>query len=91
MFVMYSGNISEGLLSKYPQTACSTMAATKENPIIFYDLVGKDGISWSPNTYKTRLTLNYKGLPYRVEMISFPDIQAKYKELGVTSTPYTLP
>ncbi|KAG8687799.1 hypothetical protein FRC08_011757, partial [Ceratobasidium sp. 394] len=67
------------------------MAATKENPIVFYDLVGKDGISWSPNTYKTRLTLNYKGLPYRVEMVSFPDIQAKYKELGVTSTPYTLP
>ncbi|KAG9104793.1 hypothetical protein FRC06_009262 [Ceratobasidium sp. 370] len=56
------------------------MAATKENPIIFYDLVGKDGISWSPNTYKTR-----------VEMLSFPDIQAKYKELGMTSTAYTLP
>ncbi|KAG8692564.1 hypothetical protein FRC09_011112 [Ceratobasidium sp. 395] len=67
------------------------MTATKENPIIFYDLTGKDGISWSPNTYKTRLTLNYKGLPYRVEKLSFPDIQAKYKELGITSAPYTLP
>ncbi|CAE6530460.1 unnamed protein product [Rhizoctonia solani] len=72
------------------------MAATKDNPIIFYDLVAADGSSWSPNPYKTRLTLNYKGLPYRVEYIAFPDIEPKLKELGVapisdTHPRYTLP
>ncbi|QRW07289.1 glutathione S-transferase [Ceratobasidium sp. AG-Ba] len=72
------------------------MAATKENPIVFYDIFSKQG-PWSPNTYKTRLTLNYKRLPYRVKYISIADIQSKLKELGVppsTHNPlfqYTLP
>ncbi|EUC65049.1 glutathione S-transferase, partial [Rhizoctonia solani AG-3 Rhs1AP] len=56
------------------------MAATKENPVIFYDLVGANGKSWSPNPYKTRLSLNYKGIPYRTEYIAFPDIEPKMKE-----------
>ncbi|CAE6394512.1 hypothetical protein BN14_04703 [Rhizoctonia solani AG-1 IB] len=72
------------------------MAATKENPIIFYDILSEHGY-WSPNTYKTRLTLNYKRLPYRVEYVSYPDIAPKLKELGVRTTDpapfiaYTLP
>ncbi|KAG8680917.1 hypothetical protein FRC11_001823 [Ceratobasidium sp. 423] len=72
------------------------MAATKENPIIFYDLVSAKGTSFSPNPYKTRLSLNHKGLPYRVEYIAFPDIESRMKELGVTPVSdthpcYTLP
>ncbi|KAJ1307257.1 hypothetical protein OPQ81_001370 [Rhizoctonia solani] len=72
------------------------MAATQENPIIFYDILSEHG-TWSPNTYKTRLTLNYKRLPYRVEYVSYPDIAPKLKELGVRATnptayiAYTLP
>ncbi|KAG8688987.1 hypothetical protein FRC11_004359 [Ceratobasidium sp. 423] len=72
------------------------MAATKENPIIFYDILSQHG-TWSPNTYKTRLTLNYKRIPYRVEYISYPDIAPLLKELGVRPTnptpyiTYTLP
>ncbi|KAH7342055.1 hypothetical protein B0J17DRAFT_715195 [Rhizoctonia solani] len=72
------------------------MAATKEAPIILYDLLSEHGY-WSPNTYKTRLTLNYKRLPYRVEYLSYPDIEPKLKELGVRATnpipgiTYTLP
>ncbi|CAE6422998.1 unnamed protein product [Rhizoctonia solani] len=72
------------------------MAATKENPIVFYDILSEHGY-WSPNTYKTRLTLNYKRLPYRVEYVSYPDIAPKLKELGVRATnptsfiTYTLP
>ncbi|KDN37606.1 hypothetical protein RSAG8_10011, partial [Rhizoctonia solani AG-8 WAC10335] len=72
------------------------MAATKENPIIFYDIYSKDG-PWSPNTYKTRLTLNYKRLPYKVECVSIADVETKLKELGVPPTThnplfkYTLP
>ncbi|KAF8686420.1 Glutathione S-transferase, N-terminal domain [Rhizoctonia solani] len=72
------------------------MAATKENPIILYDIYSKDG-PWSPNTYKTRLTLNYKRLPYKVEFVSLADVESKLKELGVPPTSfnplfkYTLP
>ncbi|KAG8689831.1 hypothetical protein FRC11_000312 [Ceratobasidium sp. 423] len=73
------------------------MAATEANPIVFYDIYSRDG-PWSPNTYKTRLTLNYKQLPYRVEYISIADIESKLKELGVSPSPhghpvyqYTLP
>ncbi|KAG9126844.1 hypothetical protein FRC07_001745 [Ceratobasidium sp. 392] len=59
------------------------MAATKENPIVFYDLASNNNTPWSPNTYKTRLALIYKGLPFRVEHLSYPDIEPTFKKLGV--------
>ncbi|KAJ1306676.1 hypothetical protein OPQ81_007670 [Rhizoctonia solani] len=72
------------------------MAATKGNPIIFYDVVNAQGESWSSNTYKTRLTLNYKGIPYRVKYIPLCDIEPTLKDLGVPPVfpnfpHYTLP
>ncbi|CAE7232118.1 unnamed protein product [Rhizoctonia solani] len=67
------------------------MAATKENPIIFYDLVDAKGKSWSPNPYKTRLSLNYKGTPYRTEYVAFPDIEPKMKALGLAPFSATFP
>jgi len=71
------------------------MAATKENPIIFYDIPAAGG-SWSPNSYKTRATLNYKGIPYRVQFVSYPDIEPTLKALGAppgspVAPIYTLP
>ncbi|KAF8688972.1 Glutathione S-transferase, N-terminal domain, partial [Rhizoctonia solani] len=67
------------------------MAATNENPIVFYDLADGNGKSWSPNPYKTRLSLNYKGIPYRTEYISFPDIEPRMKELGLAPFSATFP
>ncbi|KAG9120226.1 hypothetical protein FRC07_004364 [Ceratobasidium sp. 392] len=73
------------------------MAATKENPIIFYDIVAKDGEYWTPNPYKTRLSLDYKGLPYRVKYLKIEDVEPTMKAMGIpptstTSFPnYTLP
>ncbi|KAG8683403.1 hypothetical protein FRC11_013614 [Ceratobasidium sp. 423] len=72
------------------------MAATKENPIILYDLVSAKGTSFSPNVYRTRMSLNHKSLPYRVEYLAFPDIEPRMEELGVTPVSdthprYTLP
>ncbi|KZV76637.1 hypothetical protein PENSPDRAFT_679987 [Peniophora sp. CONT] len=59
-------------------------------PIIFYDLLrkGPEGQSdseksWSPNTLKTRLALNIKGLQFKTEWLSFVAIGPKMKELGV--------
>ncbi|KAG8778352.1 hypothetical protein FRC12_025020 [Ceratobasidium sp. 428] len=47
--------------------------------------------SWSPNTYKTRLSLIYKGLPFRVKYISYPDIEPLLKGLGFPPTSPTFP
>lgn len=57
------------------------MAATKDNPIVLYDIYAPEG-PWSPSTYKTRLTLDYKQLPYRVELVSIADIETRMAELG---------
>ncbi|KAL7934340.1 hypothetical protein V8C35DRAFT_280084 [Trichoderma chlorosporum] len=31
-------------------------------------------VSWSPNTWRTRLLLNYKGIDYKTEWVEYPDI-----------------
>ncbi|RDX53698.1 hypothetical protein OH76DRAFT_1398810 [Lentinus brumalis] len=56
-------------------------------PIVFYDIPRKANVpsdkAWSPNTWKTRYSLNIKGLPYRTVWVEYPDIEALYKKLGV--------
>ncbi|KAJ9112221.1 hypothetical protein QFC22_006305 [Naganishia vaughanmartiniae] len=52
--------------------------------------------SWSPNTFKVRLLLNAKGIPYTEQYISYPDIEPLSKSYGVEPTDtedmtYTLP
>jgi hypothetical protein len=55
-----------------------------------------DCLSYKQLTSKNRLALNYKRLPYRVEYISYPDIESTLKKFGVPPTSekapqYTLP
>ncbi|KAF8633110.1 hypothetical protein AX15_001493 [Amanita polypyramis BW_CC] len=52
--------------------------------IIFYDFPSKnvDG-PWNPNTWKTRYTLNYKGIPYKTELVEYVDIEKLCKEKGI--------
>jgi len=68
--------------------------------ITLYDIPSTLPIkAWSPNTWKTRYSLNYKGIPYKTVWVEFPDIEALCKEIGAkpTSTKldgsplYTLP
>jgi len=71
------------------------------NVITFYDIPSKtvEGIAWSPNTWKTRLALNFKGVPYKTVWVEYPDIEALSKEIGAAPTgvkkdgspSYTLP
>jgi len=52
--------------------------------IVLYDIPSKlERRAWSPNMWKTRLVLNYKGIPYHTQWISYPDIEAAWKELGI--------
>ncbi|KAI0356413.1 hypothetical protein OH77DRAFT_1401026 [Trametes cingulata] len=70
-------------------------------PIIFYDIPGKDVSlkGWSPNTWKTRYTLNVKGIPYKTVWVEYPDIEAVLRKVGALPTEhkadgsplYTLP
>ncbi|KAL1968312.1 hypothetical protein VTN77DRAFT_2147 [Rasamsonia byssochlamydoides] len=68
-------------------------------PVHFFDITSKlpgPLKSWSPNTLKTRLVLNYKGIPYTQSFISYPDIASLLKSLNVPPLaeavmPYTLP
>ncbi|EMD37292.1 hypothetical protein CERSUDRAFT_73205 [Gelatoporia subvermispora B] len=62
-------------------------------PIHFYDIPrnrDEDDKAWSPNTWKTRLTLNYKGLPYKTIWVEYPDIESVCKEIGAESTGFGL-
>ncbi|KAF8628763.1 hypothetical protein AX15_003736 [Amanita polypyramis BW_CC] len=55
--------------------------------IIFYDIPSKlPGNVWSPNTQKTRFTLNYKRIPFTTVWWEFDEIESKAKETGIPPT-----
>ncbi|KAI0956459.1 hypothetical protein AcV7_006859 [Taiwanofungus camphoratus] len=56
--------------------------------ITLYDIPGnctRDG-AWSPNTWKTRFALSYKGLHYKTVWVEYPDIASVCKEIGAAPT-----
>lgn len=56
--------------------------------IVFHDLTSKKWpYSWSPFTLRTTLCLNYLGLPYKHDEISYPDIAKTLSSLGVKPPP----
>ncbi|KAL0961290.1 hypothetical protein HGRIS_006250 [Hohenbuehelia grisea] len=68
--------------------------------IRFYDIPSNLGKcqAWSPNTWRIRLALNYKKIPYVTVWVEFPDIEKVCKEIGAAPTRmaggkehYTLP
>ncbi|KAG7443978.1 uncharacterized protein BT62DRAFT_971785 [Guyanagaster necrorhizus] len=69
--------------------------------LILYDIPSTlPSNTWSPNIWKARYVLNYKGLPYHTEWVEYPHIEGLYKKLGAQAggtkadglTPYyTLP
>ncbi|EJD07676.1 uncharacterized protein FOMMEDRAFT_150218 [Fomitiporia mediterranea MF3/22] len=55
--------------------------------ITFYNIPSKLGLqAWSPNTIKTRVPLNYKGIPYKTEWVEYPDIEPVMKRIGGSPT-----
>ncbi|KAK2808006.1 hypothetical protein FQN50_005088 [Emmonsiellopsis sp. PD_5] len=68
------------------------------SPLHFFDVTSNLPLprtSWSPNTLRTRLALNFKRIPYTQSYISYPDIQPLLQSLSVPPLsgliPYTLP
>ncbi|KZV63655.1 hypothetical protein PENSPDRAFT_616282 [Peniophora sp. CONT] len=63
-------------------------------PITFYDLRVSAGVPASPNAWKTRYTLNYKGIPYKTTFVNFVDIKPTLQEAGIPPSEgeaYTVP
>ncbi|KAJ7589058.1 hypothetical protein C8J56DRAFT_937735 [Mycena floridula] len=55
-------------------------------PLIFYDIPSTLGGTWSPNLWKVRYTLNFKGLEYKTVYVEYPDIEPLCIKLGAQST-----
>ncbi|KAF2726334.1 hypothetical protein K431DRAFT_214246 [Polychaeton citri CBS 116435] len=52
--------------------------------LVFYDLPSsKPCATWSLNTWKIRMILNYKAIPYKTEWLEALDIEPKFKKLGI--------
>ncbi|KAJ6506740.1 hypothetical protein C8R45DRAFT_970390 [Mycena sanguinolenta] len=55
--------------------------------IVFYDIPSSlPSVCWSPNLWKTRYALNFKGIPYKTVWVEYPDIEARCKEIGAAPT-----
>ncbi|KAL4897624.1 hypothetical protein BDV59DRAFT_168114 [Aspergillus ambiguus] len=72
--------------------------ADNNTPLHFFDITSTlpgASRSWSPNTMKTRMVLNYKRIRYTQSFISYPDIAPLLSHLGVNphaqGMAYTLP
>ncbi|PVF93639.1 hypothetical protein CPB86DRAFT_789899 [Serendipita vermifera] len=53
--------------------------------IILYDIASKlSPQSWSPNVWKARYVLNYKGLGYETVYVAYPDIAPLWQKLGLS-------
>ncbi|KAL2066015.1 hypothetical protein VTL71DRAFT_2086 [Oculimacula yallundae] len=64
--------------------------------VILYDLPTKGKpFCWSPNPWKTRLALNFKGIDYKTEWVEYPDIKARLSPHVTPNSPpdteYTIP
>ena len=56
------------------------------SPIVFYDIAMRPPVEkncCSPNPWKTRLALNFKGLPYSTSWVALPDIAKVRSSLKV--------
>ncbi|KAF9531769.1 hypothetical protein CPB83DRAFT_848699 [Crepidotus variabilis] len=52
--------------------------------ITLYDIPSTvPGSSWSPNTWKTRFCLNYKGLQHKTEWVEWQDLESTLVKIGI--------
>ncbi|THV04196.1 hypothetical protein K435DRAFT_826912 [Dendrothele bispora CBS 962.96] len=56
--------------------------------ITFYDFAStkESTKAWNPNCWKTRYSLNYKGLPYKTIWLEYPDVEPTLKAAGIAPT-----
>ncbi|PWY80630.1 putative glutathione S-transferase [Aspergillus heteromorphus CBS 117.55] len=63
--------------------------------IVLFDLPTKEPcITWSPNPWKTRLLLNFKGIDYRTQWVEYPDVKPVLEKHVLPNSagfPYSIP
>ncbi|KAI8144923.1 hypothetical protein BJV82DRAFT_606709 [Fennellomyces sp. T-0311] len=61
--------------------------------ILLYDIKLQDApeTHWSPNTSKTRYTLNYKGIPYKTVWLAYSELSTEVPKLTKKESPITVP
>ncbi|RYP61802.1 hypothetical protein DL769_007555 [Monosporascus sp. CRB-8-3] len=60
--------------------------------VVLFDLPSKAPLkSWSPNPWKTRLALNYKGVDYKTEWLEYPNIKPRLEKHLPGKELYTIP
>jgi len=60
--------------------------------VTLFDIPSKGKTCWSPNTWKSRLALAYKGVPFKTEWVEYPDIKPTFPHLSTLEKPLvTLP
>ncbi|KAJ7579329.1 glutathione S-transferase [Mycena floridula] len=65
----------------------ATMSSMSSTTLVFYDLISEaPGKAFSPNTWKVRLALNYKAIPYITVWVETCEVEAKAKEIGAKPT-----
>ncbi|KZT34023.1 hypothetical protein SISSUDRAFT_1053431 [Sistotremastrum suecicum HHB10207 ss-3] len=76
------------------------MGAQEGNVITFYDIPSRaPSGTWSPNAWKTRFALGFKGVPHKTQWVEFPDVAQTIKAINGAPTSklpdgsdfYTLP
>ncbi|GAB7358875.1 hypothetical protein MBLNU230_g4098t1 [Neophaeotheca triangularis] len=63
------------------------------NEVTFYDLpssINGKTTCWSLNPWKTRLALNYKQIPYHTDWTEYPDLEPRFKALGIPANSPTI-
>lgn len=62
--------------------------STPSSPIVFYDIAMRPPVEkncCAPNPWKTRLALNFKGVPYSTSWVALPDVAKVRSSLKVPS------
>ncbi|KAJ5243054.1 uncharacterized protein N7469_001381 [Penicillium citrinum] len=61
-------------------------SSSTSQPIVFYDIAMRPPVeesACSPNPWKARLALNFKGVPYKTTWVPLPDVAKTRKSLNV--------
>ncbi|CAD0042810.1 unnamed protein product [Aureobasidium pullulans] len=62
------------------------MSSTSAKPILFYDIAFKaprESTNCAPNPWKSRLALNFKGVPYSTIWVPLPDVEKVRRSVKV--------
>ena len=70
--------------------------ASITNPVVVYDTPSKAGKTWSHHTLRMLFSLHYKGIPYSIKAVDYPDIIATFTPTTLTPKddpvePYEIP